>query len=132
MEKTKCTVEDIQKQIRWSCIFEFHLNSDTPRLTECVTSVAFGKENKLYISFIDAEVFGDNYDLLNDLTSENISTGIDIALGDRNGDILTRCEFENCILKDVATVMLDYCDNYKTPAKRYIATVEYSNIYMIK
>lgn len=133
MERIKCTIEDLKKEIIWKDVFELRLNTNTPRLTENVTNIGFSNDqNIIYISFIDVKVVNDDYNLLSEITQENISKGIDIVLGDRNGEILARCEFENCYIQDISTIILDYNINQNDLIKKYIVPIKYTNMYLIK
>jgi hypothetical protein len=130
MQKIECTVKDIPQEIMWSDLFEFRLKTGDIRFTECVNNVAFGNnKNTIYISFID---WGDDYHIIEHIKQENFNDGIEIALADRCGSVVALFEFNDCIIKDIASIILDYCGNYKTPKNRYIASIEYNKVYKIK
>jgi translation elongation factor EF-1beta len=130
MNRVECKIEELPKEIKNTELFEFRFKYNYKlRLSEAVSNIAFG-DNKMYITIIDWS--DDNYNMLDELTQEIISQEIEVALADRNGNILCLFEFENCVLKDVAPIILDYCGNFKTPKSRYIVTIEYSKIYKTK
>jgi len=130
MRKIECTVKDISQEIMWSDLFEFRLKTGDIRFTECVSHVAFGhQKNMLYISVID---WSDDYNVIEFVKQENFDDGIEVVLADRDGSVVGMFEFDGCVIKDIAPIILDYCGNYKTPQNRYIVAIEYNKVYKIK
>ncbi len=130
MRKIECTVKDIPQEIMWSDLFEFRLKTGDIRFTEGVSHVAFGhQKNMIYISVID---WSDDYNVIEFVKQENFDDGIEVVLVDRDGSVVRMFEFDGCVIKDIAPVILDYCGNYKTPQNRYIVAIEYNKVYKIK
>ena len=130
MKKIECTVKDIPQEIMWSDLFEFRLKTGDIRFTECVSHVAFGhQKNMIYISVID---WSDDYNVIEFVKQESFNDGIEIVLADRDGSVVGQFEFDECIIKDIAPIILDYCGNYKTPQNRYIVAIEYNKVYKVK
>ena len=130
MNKVECTVKDIPQEIMWSDLFQFRLKTGDIRFTECVSHVAFGhQKNMIYISVID---WSDDYNVIEFVKQENFDDGIEVVLTDRDGFVIGMFEFDKCIIKDIAPIILDYCGNYKTPQNRYVVAIEYNKVYKIK
>lgn len=130
MKKIECTVKDIPQEIQWSDLFEFRLKTGDIRFVECVSNVAFSNEkNMIYISVID---WSDDYNVIEFVKQEIFDDGIEVVLADRDGSTVGMFEFDKCIIKDIAPIILDYCGNYKTPKNRYVVAIEYNKVYNIK
>ena len=135
MNRVECKIEELPKEIKDTDLFDLRFKYDYKlRLMECVTNIAFSS-NKIYITVFNYDnllVNSDNYNMLNEITQDIFSKGIEVALAERNGNIVSLFEFENCVLKDIAPIILDYNGNFRTPKERYIISVEYSKIYKTK
>jgi hypothetical protein len=83
----------------------------------------------IYISVID---WSDDYNVIEFVKQESFNDGIEVVLADRDGSVVGIFEFDGCVIKDIAPIILDYCGNYKTPQNRYVVAIEYNKVYKIK
>jgi len=130
MSKIECSIEDLPQEIMWSDLFDFRLKTGDIRFAECVSHVAFSNEkNMIYISVVN---LSDDYNVIEFVKQESFNDGIEVVLADRDGSVVGMFEFDECVIKDIAPIILDYCGNYKTPQNRYVVAIEYNKVYKIK
>lgn len=133
-------IQEINKSIIDSDLFELRFKNNYPELTESINSISFGQEKpNIYLTITDfgqtvkpdpegkLKVF--NYNLNLDNLDIIISDGLELILCDRSGNILYKFEFSGCVLYDIAEQKLDY--NLDNKFKTYIITISYYHIFKI-